>query len=78
MTMRIQAVVRKGPMKEIDEQEDLLYWLNRSPRERMEAVTFIISQYLKPGQRLDRTAVSIRKLANDKKKGYKSPSSAME
>ncbi len=44
-------------MKEIDEQEDLLYWLSRAPKERIEAVTFIISQSLKPGQRLDRSAV---------------------
>jgi len=51
-------------MKEIDEQEDLLYWLDRSPRERMEAVTFIISQYLKPGQRLDRTAVVKKRLSH--------------
>ncbi|MBB6609996.1 hypothetical protein H7F15_03010 [Pontibacter sp. Tf4] len=62
--MRIQAVVRKGPMKEIDEQEDLRYWLSRSPKERIEALTFIVSQYLKPGQRLDKTAVSKRKLSN--------------
>jgi hypothetical protein len=62
--MRIQAVVRKGPMKEIDEQEDLFYWLSRTPIERMEAVTFIISQYLKPGQRLDRTAVVKKRLSH--------------
>ncbi|MBF8963020.1 hypothetical protein I0P70_07175 [Pontibacter sp. FD36] len=41
--MRIQAVVRKGHIKEMDEREDLLYWLDCSPRERMKAVTFIIS-----------------------------------
>jgi len=51
-------------MKEIDEQEDLRYWLSRSPKERIEALTFIVSQYLKPGQRLDKTAVSKRKLSN--------------
>ncbi|CAM3807643.1 hypothetical protein POKO110462_20645 [Pontibacter korlensis] len=63
--MRLQAVVRKGHIKEIDERKDLLYWLDRSPRERMEAVTFIISQYLKPGQRMDKTAVTRRKLSPD-------------
>jgi hypothetical protein len=62
--MRIQAVVRKGHIKEIDEREDLLYWLSRSPRERMEAVTFIISQFLKPGQRMDKSAVIKRKLSH--------------
>lgn len=60
--MRLQAIVRKGHIKEIDEQEDLLYWLSRSPKERMEAVTFIISQFLKPGQRMDKSAVTRRKL----------------
>lgn len=65
MMMRIQPVVSKGPMKEIDEQEDLLYWLSKSPRERIEAVTFIISQSLKPGERLDKTAVVKRKLHDD-------------
>lgn len=62
--MRIQAVVRKGHIKEFDEREDLLYWLERSPTERMEAVTFIISQYLKPGQRIDKTAVTRRRLSH--------------
>jgi hypothetical protein len=30
--MRIQPVVKKGLMKEIDEQQDLLYWLSKPPR----------------------------------------------
>lgn len=63
--MRIQPVVRKSLMKEIDEQEDLLYWLSKSPIERMEAVTFIISQSLKPGERMNKTAVVRRKLHDD-------------
>ena len=63
--MRIQAVVRKGHVKELDEREDLLYWLNRPPRERMETVTFIISQFLKPGQRMDKSAVTKRKISHD-------------
>ena len=63
--MRITPVVKKGLMKEIDEQEDLLYWLSKPPRERIEAVTFIVSQFLKPGQRLDKTAIVKRKLHHD-------------
>lgn len=62
--MRIQPVVQKGHIKEIDEWDDLLYWLDRSPKERMKAVTFIISQFLKPGQRMDKTAVTRRKLSH--------------
>jgi hypothetical protein len=36
--MRITLVVKKGLRKEINEQEDLLYWLSKPPRERIEAV----------------------------------------
>jgi hypothetical protein len=63
--MCIQPVVKKGLMKEIDEQQDLLYWLSKSARERMEAVTFIVSQFLKPGESLDKTAVVKRKMNDD-------------
>ena len=63
--MRIQTVVRKGHMKEIAGQEDLIYWFNKSPKERIEAVTFVISQPLKPGERLNKTAVVMRKLHDD-------------
>lgn len=62
--MRIQAVVRKAPMKEVEEREDLLYWLSRTPTERMQAVTFLILQFLEPGQRMDKSAVTIRKLSD--------------
>ncbi len=65
LMMRIQPVVNKGVMKEMDEQQDLLYWLSKSPRERIEAVTFIISQSLKSGERLDKTAVVKRKMHED-------------
>ena len=58
--------VRKGVMKEIDQgAEDLEYWLSRSSRERMAAVTFIVSQSLRPGERMDKTVVVKRKLKDD-------------
>jgi hypothetical protein len=61
--MRIIPIVRKGLLKEIDESyEDMLYWLSKSPKERMAAVTEIRSHSLKPGQRLDKTVVIKRKL----------------
>jgi len=49
-------------MKEIPEEEDFYYWLSRPVVERLQAVTLIVSQSLAPGQRLDKTAVSKRKL----------------
>ena len=61
--MRMERVVKKGPLKNIDQdQEDMEYWSTKSVRERAAAVTFIISQSLKPGQRMDKTFVLKRKL----------------
>ncbi|MES2455535.1 MAG: hypothetical protein V4594_08345 [Bacteroidota bacterium] len=52
----IVPVVRKVQMKAAnDEQYDLEYWLGRSVKERAAAVTFIISQSLSKGQRMDKT-----------------------
>jgi len=53
---KIVPVLRKVMLKTAnDEQNDLEYWLSRPVRERAAAVTFIISQSLKKGQRLDKT-----------------------
>jgi hypothetical protein len=53
---KIAPVVRKVTLKDAnDEQNDLEYWLSRPIKERAAAVTFIISQSLKRGQRLDKT-----------------------
>lgn len=61
--MKIVPVVRKAILKEIDEEyEDMLYWLSRPPHERIAAVTELISNSLKPGQRMDKTVVIKRKL----------------
>jgi hypothetical protein len=49
-------------MKEIPEDEDFTYWLSRPVVERLRAVTLLVSQSVAPGQRLDKTAVVIRKL----------------
>lgn len=58
----IQPVSTTRLMKEIPEEEDFYYWLSRPVVERLQAVTLIVSQSLAPGQRLDKTAVSKRKL----------------
>lgn len=53
---KIAPVVRKVLLKDVnDEQNDLEYWLSRPVKERVAAVTFIITQSLKKGQRLDKT-----------------------
>lgn len=55
----IATVVRKVQMKEAnDEKHDLAYWLSKSVKERAAAVTFIISQSLAKGQRMDKTKLS--------------------
>ena len=47
--MKIVPVVRKAVLKEIDEgYEDLLYWLSKSPQERIAAVTQLRSHRLTP------------------------------
>jgi len=61
--MKIVPVVRKAVLKEIDEeQEDINYWLTKSPIERIAAVTYLIEQTMKPGQRMDKTVVVQRQL----------------
>ena len=59
----ILPVVTKQPLKALDEkQQDLQYWLKRPAKERLAAVTFIISQSLKKGQRMDKSIVRFKKM----------------
>lgn len=58
----IKPVVVKQPLKALDEKkQDLEYWLSRPAKERLAAVTFIISQSLKKGQQMDKTIMHIKK-----------------
>ena len=53
---KIVPVLRRVMMKDAnDEQHDLEYWLGRPVKERAAAVTYIISQSLKTGQRMDKS-----------------------
>jgi len=53
---KMAMVVHKYNMDEHDQgSQDLDYWLTKSPLERLSAVTFLVRQYLKPGQRMDKT-----------------------
>ena len=61
--MKIMPVLKKRPLNTIQEQkEDLEYWLNQPARDRIAAVTFIISQSLVAGQTMDKTSVVKRKM----------------
>jgi len=63
LNMKIVPVVRRSVLKNIDEgYEDLLYWLSKSPQERIAAVTQLRSHSLTPGQRMDKSVVIKRKL----------------
>ena len=61
--LQIAPVVRKGLLKDIDQdKEDLAYWLTKSVKKRAAAVTYIITQSLEPGQRMDKSFVKKKKL----------------
>lgn len=53
---KIVPVLRRVMMKNAnDDEHDLKYWLGRPVKERAAAVTYIISQSLANGQRMDKT-----------------------
>jgi hypothetical protein len=61
--MKMVPVIKKSVLKDIDEgYEDMLYWLSKTPQERIAAVTQLRSHTLVPGQRIDKTVVIKRKL----------------
>jgi hypothetical protein len=60
---KIAAVLKKVNLKDYDEkQNDLEYWLSKTPLERLAALTLLVRQNLKPGQRMDKTKFSQRKM----------------
>ena|SRR2546428_1484440 len=61
--MKIVPVVRKVLMKDADEsRNDLDYWLSQPVQKRVAAVTFIIYQSLKQGERMDKTFFKKQKI----------------
>lgn len=55
----IVPVLRRVQMKEAkDDVRDWEYWLSQPVIKRAEAVTFLVSQMLKKGQRMDKTIVN--------------------
>jgi hypothetical protein len=60
---KIEAVLRKVPLKEAaDYEQDLAYWLNKPLAQRLSAVTFLVRQSMQRGQRMDKTYIIKRKL----------------
>jgi hypothetical protein len=60
---RIAHVVRKVPLKEAnDTMRDLDYWLAQPASERIATVTYLMSQFMEKGQRLDKSIIVKRKL----------------
>jgi hypothetical protein len=60
--LNIMQVVAKKQLKDFDEkQDDLYYWLQQPPNKRLSAVTSIISQSLKRGQRMNKSILHIKK-----------------
>lgn len=62
-TRQISAVVNKKQLKSIDEkEEDLLFWLEQTPQERLRATTFIVHQSLKKDEKLNKSKLIKKKI----------------
>lgn len=60
---KIVPAVRKVALKQANDYEhDLTYWMGKLPIERLAAVTSLVNQSLKKGQRIDKNKIIKRKL----------------
>lgn len=58
MPRKIAMVGKQTHLKTSDQTaEDLEYWLQKSPQDRLVATTFLVKQLLQPGQRMDKTFI---------------------
>lgn len=56
MSRKIAMVFNQNDLKTSNQAlEDLDYWMNKSPVERLSAVTFLVNQNLKPSERMDKS-----------------------
>jgi hypothetical protein len=61
-TRQILPIVKKGLMKDIENDDnDLAYWLSKTPNERAAAITFLVMSSIRPGTKMDRTHVVVIK-----------------
>lgn len=59
----LMPVLRRVIMKDADDDtRDLNYWLSQTAAKRVEAATFLVSQMLKKGQRMEKSIVNKIKL----------------
>ncbi|SDZ90654.1 hypothetical protein SAMN05192529_1041 [Arachidicoccus rhizosphaerae] len=66
----IAPVLRRVKMKQAEDQmHDWHYWISQPVIKRAEAVTFLVNQMLKKGQRMDKTIVNKIKTDYDTRKG---------
>jgi hypothetical protein len=58
MKRKMAMVFNQSCLKTGDQsQEDLEYWLSKTPEERLSAVTFLVNQNLRPFQRMDKSVI---------------------
>jgi hypothetical protein len=66
MAFQLIPVVKKRSLKSFDEEEeDIRYWLSKTPQERIAAVTFMIGQSIYSGERMNKTVIHKRKREAD-------------
>jgi hypothetical protein len=60
----MKKIVRKLKLGEENPREDLVYWLNRAPEERIEAMEILRREWFGNSARLQRTARVIQSEPN--------------
>lgn len=60
MSKRKILAVRSKVKLQSQDQQDLNYWLSKTPQERLAAVTKLVRDSLPKGMKMDRTAYSQR------------------
>lgn len=60
---KIVPILRKVALKEAnDYEQDLSYWMAKTPAERLSALTFLVRQSIKRDQKMDKTKIIKGKL----------------
>lgn len=63
MARKIAMVKSEVEMGKVTQaNNDLQYWLSKTPQERIATVTFLVRQMLESGERMDRSVFIRRKL----------------
>jgi hypothetical protein len=63
---KIAPVVKRGKLKEMENDDnDLEYWLSKTPKERVQAITLLVLNSIPSGTKMDRTHIVRRKMKED-------------